>query len=375
MYYFCGMALPLHTYLKNKRADQGLKMREVVAMTGIDQALISKFENGSRIPTDDQIISLAKCFEIPYNELKKYQLVEKVYEILANEPYGYEAFMAAEPRIEYLATKNIADQVYITPDVDAGLKRIDALKEELQTLKFEKDIHLQKVEDHFALRFTYESNKIEGNTLTLSETMMVVKEGITISGKSVNEHLEALNHSEAIDLLYDFVDRKIDFSEYVLLQFHGLILRGINRANAGKYRNVNVRILGAEHIPPEPYLISKLMEEYFDFYKTMHKSLHPVLLAAEMHERLVTIHPFIDGNGRTSRLVMNLILLMHSYPLAILKGDQSRRLRYFRALESVQIKGEPEAFYLLVIEEVTKSLEEKIHLLKPEVDRVSSLTK
>jgi Fic family protein len=362
------MKIPLHTYLKNKRADHGLKMREVVAMTGIDQALISKFENGSRIPTDEQIIALAKCFEIPYNELKKYQLVEKVYEILANEPYGYEAFMAAEPRIEYLATKKIADQIHITPDIDAALKRIDTLKEELHTLKIEKGTHLQKVEDHFAIRFTYESNKIEGNTLTLSETMMVVKEGITISGKSVNEHLEAINHSEAIDLLYDFVDRKIDFSEYVLLQFHGLILRGINRANAGKYRNVNVRILGAEHIPPDPYLITKLMEEYFDFHKTMHKSLHPVLLAAEMHERLVTIHPFIDGNGRTSRLVMNLILLMHGFPLAILKGDQTTRLRYFRALESVQINGDPDAFYHMVIEEVTKSLEEKIHLVRPQMD-------
>ncbi|HMP29087.1 MAG TPA: helix-turn-helix transcriptional regulator, partial [Saprospiraceae bacterium] len=106
------MKLPLHTYLKNKRADLGLKMREVVAMTGIDQASISKFENGSRIPTDNQITALAKCFEIPYNELKKYQLVEKVYEILAHEPYGYEAFMAAEPRIEYLATKKIADQIH-----------------------------------------------------------------------------------------------------------------------------------------------------------------------------------------------------------------------------------------------------------------------
>ncbi len=361
------MKIPLHTYLKNKRVEQDLKMREVVAMTGIDQALISKFENGSRIPTDDQIISLAKCFEIPYNELKKYQLVEKVYEILANEPYGFEAFMAAEPRIAYLANKKIVDQIQVTPDIKVALERVDELKRELQNIKVEKSIHLQKVEEHFALRFTYESNKIEGNTLTLSETMMVIKEGITISGKSVNEHLEAINHSEAIELLYDFVDRKIDFSEYVLLQFHGLILRGINRANAGKYRNVNVRILGAEHIPPEPYLITKLMEEYFDFYKAMHKSLHPVLLAAEMHERLVTIHPFIDGNGRSSRLVMNLILLMHGYPMAILKGDQTTRLRYFKALESVQINGEPEAFYLLVIEAVTRTLEEKVHLLKPEL--------
>lgn len=363
------MKTPLSTYIKDLRTSRTLKMREVVAKTDIDQALISKFENGQRVPTDDQLIALARCYQVDYNELKKYQLVEMICSILEDEPLGYEALLAAEPRLEYLAKNSILNQIKISHEVELALAQLDALKMEFQRLSIEKGVHLDKVEEHFALQYTFESNKIEGNTLTLSETMMVVKEGITISGKSVNEHLEAINHNEAIELLYDFVNRKIAFSEYVMLQFHALILRGINRSNAGRYRNVNVRILGAEHIPPEPYLISKLMEDYFNFYQASHRSLHPVLLAAEMHERLVTVHPFIDGNGRTSRLVMNLVLLMNGYPLAILKGDQASRLRYFKALETVQREGDPEAFYLLIIQSVTRTLRERLHLLSPDIAR------
>jgi Fic family protein len=363
-YYLCGMEEKMNILLKTLRLQQKLKMREVFDLTGIDQALISRFENGSRVPSDEQIEALSKCYKVDYNVLKKYQLVEKIYQILAHEPMGYEAWMATEPRIEYLATKKIEDQINISAKIQASLRELDYLKVELDGLRYPQDIHLNKVDEHFALQYTYESNKIEGNTLTLSETMMVVKEGITISGKSVNEHLEAINHSEAIELLFDFVKNKVEFKESILLQFHGLILRGINRPNAGRYRSVNVRITGAEHIPPEPYMIGPLMEEYFAFYRASHKALHPVLLAAEMHERLVTIHPFIDGNGRTSRLVMNLILAMHGYPMAILKGDQDSRLKYFKALEAVQLDGEPEPFYQLVVDAVQRTIKERIHLLK-----------
>lgn len=359
------MKTALHSYLKNLRTEHNLKMREVVAFTGIDQALISKFENGSRIPTDEQLTALAKCYHLPYQELKKNQIAQKIYEIVANEPYGYEAYLAAEPRLEYLAKKSIEEQIKIDPDIDKALDYLDQLKTDLKSFKTQKNTHSEKISEHLSIHYTYESNKIEGNTLTLSETMLVVKEGITISGKSVNEHLEAINHSEAIGLLYDFVDQRTGFSEHVLLQFHNLILRGINRLEAGKYRNVNVRIAGSGHIPPEPYLLRELMEEYFNFYKIKSKSTHPVLLAAEMHERLVTIHPFVDGNGRTSRLVMNMILLMNGYPLAILKGDQESKLRYFKALESVQVHGEPRPFYQLVIDAVTRTLEEELHLFRP----------
>ena len=125
-------------------------------------------------------------------------------------------------------------------------------------------------------------------------------------------------------------------------------------------------MLCSSHTPPEPYLVPKLMEDYFHFYETNVMRIHPVILAAEMHERLVTIHPFIDGNGRTSRLAMNLILMMNEYPVAILKGDQDSRLSYFKALELVQTDANPIPFYQLIIDRLEATLLEYIELLRTE---------
>lgn len=158
------------------------------------------------------------------------------------------------------------------------------------------------------------------------------------------------------------VTRKIDFSEHVLKQIHQLILKGIDARNAGVYRSVPVRISGSKHIPPEPYMINKMMEDYFHFYKLKKIILHPVILAAEMHVRLVSIHPFIDGNGRTSRLVMNLILLLNGYTIVNLKGDLPSRQRYYKALESVQVNHESEDFYSLITEFAKDSLKQHIEL-------------
>lgn len=356
----------IHARLKELRTASGYKMKDVVVRTGIDQSLISKFEKGTRIPTDQQLRLLAACYAVDYATLKKLQLAERVYDLVRGEQFGYDALIAAESRLEYMTKRQLHDQLKISSKTSVLLDKLDDLQQQYALLTVNGgDTHTNKVREHFALSYTYESNKIEGNTLTLSQTMMVIKEGITISGKSVNEHLEAINHSEAISLMYELVDGRAPYDRRVLMDMHALVLRGIDRHNAGRYRKVNVRILGAEHIPPEPYLIPQLMQDYFMFYEQYGRSGHPVIIAAEMHERLVTIHPFIDGNGRTSRLVMNLILLMHGYPIAVLKGDQASRLAYFDALQKVQVDGDPEPFHHLVIKRLIASLEEHIDLLTP----------
>lgn len=354
-------------YLKELRQSKSLPMKAVVGITNIDQGLISKYESGLRVPTDDHIRLLAHAYQTEYSTLKKLQMTERVYKLLEGEDYALDVLTAAESRLEYLSRTKIDSEFKVSSATQKMLGELDSLREEFKNLNKVSDIRHFKANEHFNLHYTYESNRIEGNTLTLSETMMVIKEGITISGKSVSEHLEAINHSEAIELMYDFVDQKEPFSQRNLLTLHALILRGINRENAGKYRGVNVRILGAEHIPPEPYLVPKLMEDYFQFYDKYARAIHPVILAAEMHERLVTIHPFIDGNGRTSRLVMNLILLKGGFPIAVLKGDQTSRLKYFQALEAVQVHGDPEPFHHLVIHRLKSSLEEHIELLSPSI--------
>lgn len=211
------------------------------------------------------------------------------------------------------------------------LADIDARKAELDELR--RTLDNVRIREALKIEFLYESNRIEGNTLTLRETQMVIQEGITISGKSMREHLEAINHQEAILWVEDIVGRKVEFSASVLLQIHALVLHSIDRDNAGRYRRVPVMIAGSKHLPPQPYMLQGLMDDYFAFYQTQKDQLHPVMLAAEMHERLVNIHPFIDGNGRTSRLVMNLILLQHGYPLAIIGGDYESRMAYYNALE------------------------------------------
>jgi Fic family protein len=248
-------------------------------------------------------------------------------------------------------------------DLESLLTKINQRQSELNILR--QNLDNATIKEALKVEFLYESNRIEGNTLTLRETQLVINEGMTISGKSMREHLEAINHKEAILFIEDLVTQKMDLSEYVLKQIHGIVLYGIDRENAGVYRKLPVAIAGSKHLPPQPYLLQDLMEDYFRFYELHRNDLHPVILAAEMHERLVSIHPFIDGNGRTSRLIMNLILLQHGFPLAIIGGDYESRMAYYDALEKVQTEDDKQSFILLIAEKVLSGLDRYINILKP----------
>jgi Fic family protein len=235
--------------------------------------------------------------------------------------------------------------------VENAFSIIDQLKAKLDELR---PLAGEKVLKAFDIEYTYESNRIEGNTLTLQETALVVEKGLTISGKPLKDHLEAINHVHALDYVKGLVAEQDNFSPTILLNIHRLILQGIDNDNAGKYRAVPVMISGAKHVPPQPYLVAKQMEDYFIWYNTNKGTFHPVELAAEMHERLVTIHPFIDGNGRTARLVMNLLLLQNGYPIVMLKGDAESRLEYYNALEQAQVENNKTPFLQLI---TTKELD------------------
>ena len=200
--------------------------------------------------------------------------------------------------------------------------------------------------------------------MTLQETALVIEKGLTIGGKSLAEHLEAINHSFAIDYIKDVVQQNETISERIVLNIHRLILQGINNENAGRYRNVQVLISGAKHIPPQPYLVAKEMETLFLWYNENKDTLHPIELSAEMHEHLVTIHPFIDGNGRTARLLMNLILLQNGYPIAILKGDSENRLKYYNTLELAQTENNKQPFIDFIAQNVQNTIERIIAVVK-----------
>ena len=161
---------------------------------------------------------------------------------------------------------------------------------------------LEKLLEAFDIEYTYNSNRIEGNTLTLMETHLVINEGITIAGKPLREHLEATNHQEAIDFIRDLAARAEDVAPNNLKQIHALVLHAIDRPAAGVYRSVPLSIRGSRHVPPQPYMVEKLMEDLFIFYHANKTTMHPDELAAQFHEKLVTVHPFKYGNGRSARL-------------------------------------------------------------------------
>jgi len=347
----------MKTLLKNAREKKGLKTREVAQLLGIDQALISKFENGSRKPTKDQITKLASILDIDFETLMVIWLKERILYEIGDDDLALKAMSLAEEQIKYnvnFVRKSISKNLLNL------LNEIDDLKKKLDTFR---EFDSFRIAQALELEYTFESNRIEGNTLTLRETDLVINEGLTISGKSMREHLEAINHVEAIGYIKQLMERNFPFNERELLSVHNLILRGIIPEDAGRYRRVQVMIKGSSHMPPQPFIVPKEMEDYFIWYNENKGKLHPVILAAEMHERLVTIHPFIDGNGRTSRLVMNLILLQNGYVIANIKGDYDSRMNYYQALETAQTLGNKEDFLLFIAQIEKECLERYLGII------------
>lgn len=247
-----------------------------------------------------------------------------------------------------------------TDDLAELQAQVDDLKRCLDSFRPLEAAQVQRLQEVFDLEYTYHSNSIEGNTLTLRETALVLSAGVTIAGKSLKEHLEVINHQQAYEFVKELVTQAEDFSRRIVLEIHALILHG-DRENAGRYRTVPVLIQGSRHEPPEHFRIPELMDDYFARYEAQKQALHPVALAADMSERLVTIHPFIDGNGRTSRLIMNLLLLRAGYPLTIIRTED--KSAYFDALEQVQIGEDTDAFRRYLYKQVKQMFFRYLNLI------------
>jgi Fic family protein len=212
---------------------------------------------------------------------------------------------------------------------------------------------LRNLERWFLIELTYTSNALEGNTLTRLETAVVVEKGLAVGGKSLAEHLEATNHAAALDKVVRIAKSRVrSLTEHTLLDLHAMILRGLDDSNAGRYRSIPVRISGSRVVLPNPVKVPSLMTEFFA-QLTSRARKHPVQLAAEAHYRLVTIHPFIDGNGRTARLLMNLILLQHGYPPALIRKRD--RVPYLKSLEKAQLGGSNGDYLKIIARSVERS--------------------
>src|SRR5690554_6458067 len=232
--------------------------------------------------------------------------------------------------------------------------KLDALKARLDEYRPLDKAVTANLHEELVLQWTYHSNAIEGNTLTLKETKVAL-EGITIGGKTLREHFEAINHRDAILFVEEFVTKQQPLDERAIKSFHQLVLKNIDADNAGRYRQVNVLISGANHKPPQAVQVLEQMEAFMQWYTTDAQSLHPVERAARVHGEFVKIHPFTDGNGRTSRLLMNLILMQSGFPATVIEVEQ--RLAYYEALDTAHCAGDYSSFIALVADSVKRSFE------------------
>lgn len=242
--------------------------------------------------------------------------------------------------------------------------QIDELKRKLDERRPLPPEAVRNLKEVYRVEWTHHSNAIEGNTLTLHETKLVLEEGLTIGGKTLREHFEVINHAEAIDYIEELVEQKAPLTEQVIKDIHSLILKNIDEKNRGKYRTINVRIAGSQHQPCHFLKVPEHMQEMVDWYNREENKLHPVDLAARLHFKLVYIHPFVDGNGRTARLLMNMVLMQKGFPPVILKSVPEKRIAYYEALEKASVLGNLIPFIQLVAEESKESLLKYISVLE-----------
>lgn len=246
------------------------------------------------------------------------------------------------------------------------LKRITQKKKELDSQKPLGAEVLKSLEEWLKIELTYSSNAIEGNTLTRLETAEVVKRGISVvlKGKSLNDQLEAINHAKAVEFVRCLAGKKKGHqfvTEEDIKTIHKIILTGINDEWAGRYRESEVFIKGASVEFPLPYKVPYYMQEFIQWLEAK-QGEHPVRIAADAHFRLVSIHPFVDGNGRCARLLMNLILIINGYPMAIIRNED--RIDYLEVVNIGQTGGGLEAFYSVIEKAEERSLNAYLNATK-----------
>ena len=240
--------------------------------------------------------------------------------------------------------------------------RIQAKKVRLDAFRPFPNSILQRLHEDIALEWTYNSNAIEGNTLSLNETKVVLQHGLTVGGKTLREHFETLNHKKAIDWLTARVNQDFPLSVKDILHLHYLVMSGIADEYAGIIRTGRVRITGAKFIPPNPLKVPDLLEELIEWVNDNPLNLNIVERISVFHHRFVWIHPFFDGNGRTARLVMNLLLMKWGYPpVIVLKVD---RMKYYRALEDAN-SFQYSKLFLLIFQGLEQSLDRYLNAIEP----------
>ncbi len=239
------------------------------------------------------------------------------------------------------------------------LNEIDTKLEKLATQRPLTKGEVERLRDEFLVEFTYNSNAIEGNTLTLQETAMVL-EGVTIDQKPLKEHLQIIGHRDAFKYVEGLVIDKIELTESVIKNIHSLVLMDRSE-DRGVYRRIPVRIVGAFHEPPQPYLVEPQMNDLMLNHADRREKMHIVEAVALFHLDFEGIHPFIDGNGRTGRLLINLELMQNGYPAIDVKFTDRRK--YYQAFDEYYRNQNELPMVEMIAEYVNERLEQYLNIL------------
>lgn len=283
-----------------------------------------------------------------------YELVEAVWEEGKPKQRIIEYFPSLEAANLYCEKKGIRKfetKYLFSPELE---KRLEEKLARLNKARPLPETALKNLKEKFEIDMTYNSNAIEGNRLTLRETWLVIRKGITIGGKSLEEHLEAKNHVEALHFLYALVDLKKTISGQDLLELHRLILDKIYPEFAGRYRTMQVYIEGSAHVPPPAKEVPRLMEGVIRELGSKDQKTKAVISASKVHYLLTKIHPFADGNGRLARLLLNLRLMRSGFPPTILRKTERRA--YYAALEKAD-DGDLYPITTLIANDVVRALD------------------
>jgi len=238
-------------------------------------------------------------------------------------------------------------------------QQIDSIKSALDGYRPFPDHVVKQLRDYYRIGLTYTSNSIEGNTLTESETKVVIEDGITIGGKSLREHYEAIGHAKAYDHIYSLLDKNI--SEDDVLHLHKLFSQQIDPENAGKYRPRNVIITGTDYLPPDYHDVSGLMKKHIENLNSGAKDKHPLERASDLHAEFESIHPFTDGNGRIGRLLLSILTMKNGYCPVII--PPIRRAEYITALQKTN-KGDLQTLRVLVLSVVYEEMKSMLKLVE-----------
>lgn len=239
------------------------------------------------------------------------------------------------------------------------ISRIDANKERIDTYHPMQEPLLSELRAYYRVGLTWSSNALEGNSLTESETKVVLEDGLTVAGKPLREYYEATGHAKAYDAMWTMLNAVKPLTEADIRLLHGLFYSQVDEATAGSYRLQRVFISGSKFTPPAPEKVPGEMAGFVRWLEEAEKALHPVELAAQAHKRFVFIHPFIDGNGRVARLLMNLCLLRHGYTLAIV--PPVLRVEYIQLLEKAHTDDAP--FVEFIADRVLKTQRDILRML------------